>query len=156
VDCTRHPKPETVWPVRVREGAFGRNVPVRDLYLSPDHAVCINDVLVPVKLLINGFSITQVKRSHVAYYHVELPEHAVILAEGLTVESYLDTGDRANFDGEETIRLHPDFTTRLARDTTLAWETKAVAPLVLSGGELVAIRQLLARLPNLGPRVAIG
>jgi hypothetical protein len=47
MDCARHPRPETVWPVRVRAGAFGENVPVRDLYLSPDHAVFVNDVLVP-------------------------------------------------------------------------------------------------------------
>ena len=61
VRCGRHPKPETVWPVRVRAGAFGENVPSRDLYLSPDHAVFVNDVLVPVKLLINGTSIAQVE-----------------------------------------------------------------------------------------------
>src|ERR1019366_700567 len=91
VNCERHPRPETVWPVRVQAGAFGANVPVRDLYLSPDHAVFVNDVLVPVKLLINGTSIAQVKQNRVTYYHVELPRHAVILAEGLTVESYLDT-----------------------------------------------------------------
>ena len=54
INCAAHPQPETVWPVRVSAGAFGDNVPVRDLYLSPDHAVFVNDVLVPVKLLING------------------------------------------------------------------------------------------------------
>ena len=41
----------------------------------------------------------------------------MILAEGLTVESYLDTGDRANFDGGNTIRLFPDLAARLAPDT---------------------------------------
>ena len=55
------------------------------------------------------------KRAAVTYYHVELPQHAVILAEGLPVESYLDTGDRADFHGDgETIRLFPDFSARLA------------------------------------------
>ena len=52
VDCARHPAPETVWPVRVSAGAFGPGAPVRDLYLSPDHAVFVDNVLVPVKLLI--------------------------------------------------------------------------------------------------------
>ena len=60
VDCAKHPHPETVWPVRVSAGAFGANGPVRDLYLSPDHAVFVNGVLIPVKLLINGTSITRV------------------------------------------------------------------------------------------------
>jgi hypothetical protein len=145
VNCKRHPKPETVWPVRVSKGAFGENIPVRDLYLSPDHAVFVNGVLVPVKLLVNGTSIVQVKRSTVTYYHVELPAHAVILAEGLTVESYLDLDDRADFaNGSETIRLFPDFDARLARNAGTTWETRGVAPLVLAGQKLWAERNLVA------------
>ena len=139
VNCARHPNPETVWPVRVSAGAFGENVPVRDLYLSPDHAVFVNDVLVPVKLLINGTSIAQEKWDGVRYFHVELPRHAVILAEGMPVESYLDTGDRANFrqDGA-TVRLFPDFAARLSPDAAMAWEMRGAAPLVLTGPRLTA------------------
>ena len=148
VNCARHPAPEPVWPVRVAAGAFGGNAPVRDLYLSPDHAVFVNDVLVPVKLLINGTSIVQVKRDRVRYFHVELPEHAVILAEGLTVESYLDVGDRANFDGGKAIRLFPDLAVRLASDTVLVWETHAAARLVMTGNELDAARRVLTANPS--------
>ena len=140
IDCERHPKPETVWPVRVQSGAFGENVPLRDLYLSPDHAVFIYNVLIPVKLLINGASITQVERARITYFHVELPRHAVILAEGLPVESYLDTGDRANFHGgSQTIRLFPDFTANAAE----VWETRGAAKLIVAGRELVAARTVL-------------
>jgi hypothetical protein len=142
VDCARHPKPETVWPVCVTAGAFGQNVPERDLYLSPDHAVFLNGVLVPVKLLINGTSITQVKRDRVTYYHVELPRHLIILAEGLSVESYLDIGYRGNFVGEATIRLFPDFAARLTPDAAMTWETRGAAPLVMAGKELETVRQL--------------
>jgi T5SS/PEP-CTERM-associated repeat protein len=142
VNCKRHPKPETVWPVRVRAGAFEQNVPVRDLYLSPDHAVFISNVLIPVKRLINGTSIVQVKRERIIYYHVELPRHAVILAEGLTVESYLDLGDRANFsDRGEMIRLFPDCGDRFAPDAAMVWETQGAAPLVLAGEKLMAARR---------------
>ena len=45
VDCRRHPHPESVWPVRARAGAFAENVPQRDLFLSPDHAIFVKDVL---------------------------------------------------------------------------------------------------------------
>jgi len=123
VHCAAQPRPEAVWPVRVRAGAFGEHGPVRDLYLSPDHAVFVNGVLVPVRLLIDGDSIVQVKRDRVRYFHVELPGHAVILAEGLTVESYLDSGDRADFqDGDGAIRLFPTF--GAGRETATAWETR--------------------------------
>ncbi len=53
VDCRRHPRPRDVLPVRVAEGAFGLGAPVRDLYLSPDHAVLVEEVLVPVRHLLN-------------------------------------------------------------------------------------------------------
>jgi T5SS/PEP-CTERM-associated repeat protein len=120
VNCARHAAPETVWPVRVRAGAFGDAVPSRDLYLSPDYAVFVNDVLIPVKQLINGTSIAQVKRASVAYYHIELPDHSVILAEGLPVESYLDTGDRALYESS------PEFNARM-------WEMGGCASLHVIG-----------------------
>ena len=50
---------------RPRPARLAETLPVRDLYLSPDHAVFVNGVLVPVKLLINGTSITQVERDRV-------------------------------------------------------------------------------------------
>jgi len=42
-------------------------------------------------------TITQDPVDQVSYYRVELPSHDVILAEGLPAESYLDTGNRADF-----------------------------------------------------------
>jgi hypothetical protein len=133
--------------VRVREGAFGPGAPVRDLWLSPDHAVFVDGVLVPVKLLIDGAGIAQVQRDRVTYYHVELPEHALILAEALPVESYLDTGDRADFGRDSgAMRLFPDFGARLAPNTAMIWETRAAAPLVMTGPALEAARGRVANL----------
>jgi hypothetical protein len=97
VDCRRHPRPRDAWPVRIRAGAFGEGAPVRDLVLSPDHAVFIDQVLVPVRHLVNGTTIGQEQVDEVTYWHLELPAHDAVLAEGLPCESYLDTGNRAAF-----------------------------------------------------------
>ncbi len=135
VDCTRHPQPQQVWPVRVAAGAFGRSVPSCDLYLSPDHAIYADGVLIPVKYLVNGDTIAQVPRDTVTYYHIELARHDVILADNLPTESYLDTGDRCNFaNGGAPIALHPDFSSRV-------WEAEGCAPLVVTGPELDAVRR---------------
>jgi len=75
-----------------RCGVLGPEVET-DLRLSPDHALYIGEVLIPVKHLINGSTIVQVPCDEVTYYHVELPKHSVLLAEGLAAESYLDGGD---------------------------------------------------------------
>jgi hypothetical protein len=145
VACALHPRPRDVWPVRVRAGAFGPGRPARDLYLSPDHAVYVGNVLIPVRYLITGKAVAQVSRDTVTYYHVELPRHDVLLAEGLPAESYLDTGDRTNFEnGGGVMRLYPDFS-RLARDIVPQWEARGCAPLVISGAELTAVRAMLRR-----------
>jgi collagen type I alpha len=134
IDCSRHPKPHQVWPVRIAAGAFGTNRPCCDLFLSPDHAVFIDSVLIPVKHLINGATITQVQCDAVTYFHVELAEHSVLLAEGLPAESYLDTGDRGNFaNADGPIALYPDFACRI-------WDADGCAPLVVTGPELEAAR----------------
>ncbi len=97
VDCRRHPNPSQVWPVRVRAGAFGEGRPGSDLWLSPDHAVFIGDVLIPIRYLVNGKTVAQEPRDTVGYWHLELDRHDVLLAEGLACESYLDTGNRSAF-----------------------------------------------------------
>jgi len=95
-------------------------------------------VLVPARLLVNGTSIASVPRDEITYYHIELPEHAIIRAEGLDVESYLDSGDRANFgNGGRVVRMIPDFMSRL-------WETEGCAPLVVTGAKLQAARARLS------------
>jgi hypothetical protein len=49
VDCSNQPMSMQVWPVRITAGAFGRGKPPQNLWLSPDHAVYVADVLIPVK-----------------------------------------------------------------------------------------------------------
>ena len=94
IDCRRHERPRDVWPVRVRAGAFGPGRPFRDLLLSPDHAVFVDGLLIPIRYLMNGASVAQENCDDITYWHVELDRHDVLLAEGLPAESYLDTGNR--------------------------------------------------------------
>jgi collagen type I/II/III/V/XI/XXIV/XXVII alpha len=137
VDCARHPHPRRVWPVRVAAGAFGPGRPGKELFLSPDHAVYVNNVLIPIKHLINGSSIAQVPVDHVTYYHLELPRHDVLLAEGLPTESFLDLRDGAHYaDRLGPTRLYPDFSARM-------WEAFGCARLIVTGPELAAARALV-------------
>jgi hypothetical protein len=110
IDLTRHPRPHVMGPVRIERDAFADNVPHRDLLLSPDHAVFVKGMLICVRQLVNGSTIRKERGwTAVEYYHLELDRHAIVLAEGLTVESYLDTGNRAFFANFGTpLVLHPD------------------------------------------------
>ena len=144
VDCQHHPEPKKVWPVRIAADAFGRGLPETDLFLSPDHAIFFDDSLIPVKYLIDGKNITQVETDEVTYYHVELASHDILLAEGLPVESYLDTGDRDSFaNGGPFVRLFPVFGSE--RDANLNWEARGFAPLVVTGPAVGAARAMLTR-----------
>jgi autotransporter-associated beta strand protein len=137
VDCRRHARPQDVWPVRVAAGAFGPGLPCRDLVLSPDHAVHVDGVLIPVRCLINGAGIAQEPWASVTYWHVELDRHDVLLAEALPCESFLDTGNRAAFaNGGVVMQMHPDFARHM-------WEGAACAPLVVAGPQLDRVRARL-------------
>jgi hypothetical protein len=120
IDLDRHPAPELVAPIRVRANAFEVGVPHRDLLLSPDHAIAVDGALIPVYLLVNGTTIRpEPARGVVRYFHVELDAHDMLLAEGLAVESYLDTGNRSAFVSSHgtRVRHHPDFMAELAAHT---------------------------------------
>jgi hypothetical protein len=71
IDPARHPCPRTVQPIRIQRGAFAANLPHRELLLSPDHAVFVEGVLVPVRYLVNGTTIRhRTLRRRITYFHV--------------------------------------------------------------------------------------
>ena len=143
VGVTRHKKPETVRPVVVEAGAFGEALPARDLVLSPDHAIYVDGSLIPVKYLVNGANVRALKVAAVTYHHIELADHDVVFAEGMPAETFLDTGNRTNFEGGSVVAAHPDFGT--ACDLVFhMWEARGFAPLVLAGPVVERARALLA------------
>jgi hypothetical protein len=87
-------------PICIRQGAFGNNLPLRDLYVSPGHAMYIdNCLLIDAKAMINGATITQVTQweGDVEYFHIETEHHEIILAEGTPAETFMDNVSRACF-----------------------------------------------------------
>ena len=110
----------------------------------------VDEVLIPIRHLINGVSIVQKMVDQVTYYHVELPRHDVLFAEGLPVESYLDAGDRANFaNAGGTVRLFADFSAAgpAVQDV---WEAQGYAPLIVTGKRLAVVRRRIDALAEIG------
>jgi hypothetical protein len=103
--------PLRVLPIRIAANALGDNVPSRDLLVSPDHAILVEDVLIQAGALINGTSIvreTKVPQTF-TYYHVELEDHSLIFAENVPAETFVDNVDRLAFDNwAEHEALYPE------------------------------------------------
>lgn len=138
-----HPNPECICPVRVKAHALGPGAPQADLLLSPDHAIFVENVLIPIRYLINGQNIRQEWPESITYFHVELPRHSVIYAEGLPAESYLDTGDRSSFANSPAPRIHPYFGSPV-NDRSLVMDALGYAPLHITGEKVDRTRVLLS------------
>lgn len=135
-------------PICIPRGAMGRNMPARDLYVSPDHRIWMRDaafethfaqreVLIPARHLVGWKGIKQV--SYVPeplYFHLLFDRHQILLSDGMLTES-LDPGrlDLDQFDHQardEMRRLFPDLL-GLAGDSATARKclTEDEAPLAL-------------------------
>lgn len=85
--------------VVVRAGALDEGVPCRDLRVTEGHSLYLDGVLIPAAMLINGLSIAWDRDAEqVTFYHVELSDHDILVADGALAESYRDDGNRRCFD----------------------------------------------------------
>ena len=143
------PDPEAARPVLVRADAFGPGRPARDLRVSPEHALVWGGALIPARLLVNGSTILRDRAcARIAYHHVELDAHDLLLAEGLPAESWLDTGNRGMFANAPAgvERLEPGAEQRRRGTWCL--------PVITGGPHLAAARAALGADPE-APHLAV-
>jgi Hint domain len=141
---------EEVQPIRFKAGSIADHIPARDLYVSPEHAMFLDGVLVPARHLVNGISIVKVAgMEEIDYFHLEFDRHVAIFAEGAAAESFIDDDSRMLFhNAEEYRRLYPN--------ETGGRYTAFCAPRVEGGDELDAMRRrLISRGARLSPGTAV-
>jgi hypothetical protein len=152
IDCRSQENKKHAYPVRIAQHAFGHQLPSRDLYVSPLHSIYVGGVMIPAIHLVNGVSVTQEQQETlVTYYHVELPQHNVVFAEGLPAETYLDTTPEnrhffsANKAEQKVFpinRLFPACPQGMPVWQHI-WDTQGYAPLTQSGPILEAVKASL-------------
>jgi len=136
-----------ILPVCIKADALGANVPKRDLWNSPHHAMYFDEdggVLIEAKDLVNGFSIVQAEHvDTVEYFHIELDTHDVIIAESALAETFIDDGSRAMFhNAYDYSVLYPD-----AQPAS----SQYCAPRLDDGYEVEAARRRIALRADLRP-----
>jgi hypothetical protein len=132
-----------IMPVRIAAGALGLSMPVRDLYVSPGHAMLVDDMLVLARNLVNGITITKPQCTEdIHYFNIEFETHDCIMAEGSWSESFADgPGLRNQFHNAADFYQH--FPGYVAPD-----EVILCAPRPLAGPALAkALAPVLARTP---------
>jgi autotransporter-associated beta strand protein len=129
---------EDIQPILFKAGSIADGIPARDLYVSPEHAMLLDGMLVPAHCLVNGVSIVKMSGlDEVDYFHLEFDRHVVIFAEDAMAESFVDDESRMLFhNADEYRRLYPGERRHVYAEYC--------APRVEDGIELDALRRSLA------------
>ena len=123
-----------IQPIVIERGALGDDLPRRDLWVSPLHALLLDGILIPARALLNGSSIRQASAvAEVRYFHLELDSHDVIYAEGAAAETFLDDDSRGLFPPA------------MATGKPLTGPTQPYAPRLEDGFAVEQVRRRLSR-----------
>lgn len=122
-------------PVLIQKGALGDDLPVRDMYVSPNHRMLVasdrtalyfeeREVLAAAKHLINHRGIQDIHTTGTTYMHFMFDQHQVVLANGSWSESF-QPGDHSlrglgNAQRNEILELFPDLTLAQGTDGYLS------------------------------------
>jgi hypothetical protein len=143
VRCAGSPWPEAVLPVEIQAHAIAEGMPTRPTMVSPNHGIvltCLEALIVPAHALVNGCTVVRKDVESVEYWHIELDRHDVLIANGLHAESYLDVGNRGQFEGEAGV------VPLIGDGDPAEGRVGSILPTVTTGPVLSALRErLLAR-----------
>lgn len=93
---------EKLAPVCISAGALGNH---SDLYVSADHGMIVDGMVINAAALVNWDTIRFVSVDDMpdeyTYYHIETEDHDVILANGAAAETFVDAAGRAGFDNHD-------------------------------------------------------
>lgn len=89
-------------PVLVRQGSLGNDLPERDMMVSPNHRMLVEnvrtalqfdepEVLVAAKHLIGGLAVRSIDSIGTTYIHFMFDRHEVVLSDGIWTESFQPT-----------------------------------------------------------------
>lgn len=126
-------------PIRIRKNALGPNRPERDLIVSPQHRVLVDDwrasyffgedeVLVPARSLLNDHDVViDQLQTGVDYYHVLLKNHELLSANGLWAESLFPSTEAletlTSHQKDEIESIIPGFFDEISKDYVQALPT---------------------------------
>jgi Ca2+-binding RTX toxin-like protein len=122
---------EHLKPVLIQKGSLGYGLPERDMLVSPNHRVLVNndktalyfeerEVLVAAKHLTGLSGVDSVDTSHTTYIHFMFDQHEVVLSDGSWTESF-QPGHQTldgigNAQRQEILELFPELATEKGRE----------------------------------------
>ncbi|ORE92715.1 hypothetical protein ATO4_16850 [Aurantimonas sp. 22II-16-19i] len=133
-DVVATARPSAWHPFGVRANAFGAGVARRDGLLSPGHPVLVKrgsaKVLAPTMNPMNGTTIERMSMQSATYWHVELDQHDVLLADGLPAERASSTWALAAGSREISTISSPIPPSPPPASTAAAARSRSTGPLV--------------------------